>query len=349
AVSRLGAIRRRDFATGTTLVAEMELAALRGLRVTRLFLHPQVTEVALAGGVSAAFTALADRAERLGIEAGIVTHNPLRAAAVLGRELGRFAAVVAPCNPKGYKMFPDREACEQLYRREPGRFIAAEVSAGDAVAPGPALAHVRALGLAGAVLDRHVDGIAAAGERRPVDELRGHRLLLPLREGDRRDDFRHLEALRDEDRHGGGARDPGEVLQAYAHRARRRQGTGLDLGNGHLWQWRPADQDGIHLQGLERVLVGVGVVDRQPKRPAAGLGVAHRKAERLVERLVRAEGRPRLAARFPVAEVERRRDGLCRLVALVADLDPERERAAAHLHRRGERDADVRRRGRPGG
>src|SRR5207247_1124487 len=95
--------------------------------------------------------ARADRAERLGIEAGIVTHNPLRAAAVLGRDLGRFAAVVAPCNPKGYKMFPDREACEQLYRRDAGRFIAAEVTAGGAVAPGPARAHVRALGLAGAV------------------------------------------------------------------------------------------------------------------------------------------------------------------------------------------------------
>ena len=153
AVSRLGAIRRRDFATGTTLVAEMELAALRGLRVTRLFLHPQVTEVALAGGVSAAFTALADHAERLGIEAGIVTHNPLRAAAVLGRDLGRFAAVVAPCNPKGYKMFPDRDACEGLYRRDPGRFIAAEVTAGGTVAPETAMAHVRALGLAGAVVE----------------------------------------------------------------------------------------------------------------------------------------------------------------------------------------------------
>ena len=131
----------------------MELAGLRGLRVTRLFLHPQVTEIALAGGVSAVFTALADRAERLGIEAGIVTHNPLRAAAVLGRELGRFAAVVAPCNPKGYKMFPDRDACEGLYRRDPGRFIAAEVTAGGTVAPETAMAHVRALGLAGAVVE----------------------------------------------------------------------------------------------------------------------------------------------------------------------------------------------------
>ena len=156
AVTRLGAIRRRDFATGTTLVAEMELAGLRGLRVTRLFLHPQVTEVALAGGVSAVFTALADRADRLGIEAGIVTHNPLRAAAVLGPELGRFAAVVAPCNAKGYKMFPDREACEGLYRRDPGRFIAAEVTAGGAIEPTAALAHVRGLGLAGAVVEPRV-------------------------------------------------------------------------------------------------------------------------------------------------------------------------------------------------
>src|SRR5207244_9317815 len=142
AVARLGALRRRDFATGTTLVAEMELAALRGLRITRLFLHPQVTEVALAGGVAAAFTALADRAERMNIEAGIVTNNPLRAAAVLGRDLGRFAAVIAPCNAKGYKMFPDRAACEALYRRDPGRFIAAEVTAAGAIAPAPALAHV---------------------------------------------------------------------------------------------------------------------------------------------------------------------------------------------------------------
>ena len=89
----------------------------------------------------------------MNIEAGIVTNNPLRAAAVLGRDLGRFAAVIAPCNAKGYKMFPDRAACEALYRRDPGRFIAAEVTAAGAIAPAPALAHVQALGLAGAVLD----------------------------------------------------------------------------------------------------------------------------------------------------------------------------------------------------
>ncbi len=160
----LGAIRRRDFAVGTMLVCEMELAALRGLRVTRLFLHPQVTEIALAGGSADVFRALAATAHRLGIEAGLVTHNPLRAAEVLGPELDRFAAIIAPCNPKGYKMFPSRESCDRLFRSDPARFLASEVTAGGTVAPEVALAHTRALGLSGAVLDlRMVEAAFRAG------------------------------------------------------------------------------------------------------------------------------------------------------------------------------------------
>ncbi len=159
----LGGIRRQDLAVGTMLASEMELAGLRGLRVSRLFLHPQVTEIALAGGAAAVFMALAATAERLGIDAGLVTHNPLRAAAVLGPELRRFAAVIAPCNPKGYKMFPRRDICEGLFRSDPARFIASEVTAGGTVAPEAALAYIRSLGLAGAVLDfRTVEAAFAA-------------------------------------------------------------------------------------------------------------------------------------------------------------------------------------------
>lgn len=166
-VLNLGGIRRQDFAVGTMLVCEMELAALRGLRVTRLFLHPQVTEIALAGGVATVFMALAAMAERLGIEAGLITHNPLRASAVLGPELTRFAAVVAPCNPKGYKMFPSREACERLVCSDPTRFLAAEVTAGGTITSKAALAHARALGLAGAVLDAEI--VEAAFRDRGLD------------------------------------------------------------------------------------------------------------------------------------------------------------------------------------
>jgi hypothetical protein len=156
----LGSIRRQDLAVGTMLVCEMELAGLRGLRVTGLFLHPQVTEIALAGGAATVFTALAAMGERLGLEAGLVTHNPLRAAEVLGPELRRFARVVTPCNSKGYKMFPSRNLCETLFASDPARFIAAEVTAGGTLDQEAGLAHTRTLGLAGAILDRRMVEIA---------------------------------------------------------------------------------------------------------------------------------------------------------------------------------------------
>jgi hypothetical protein len=152
----LDGIRRRDLAIGTMLVSDMELAALRELRVTRIFLHPQVTEIALAGGAATVFRALAATAQRLGIKAGLVTHNPLRAAAVLGPELRRFAPVIAPCNLKGYKMFPSREECERLFCSDPTRFLAADVTAGGTITSKAALAYARALGLAGAVLDAEI-------------------------------------------------------------------------------------------------------------------------------------------------------------------------------------------------
>ena len=158
AATRLPAVLKKDFATGALLVADMELAALRGLRVSRLLLHPQLTEIGLAGGVRHLFTAVADRAARAGIEAGLVTNNPLRAAEVLGPDLRRFAVVIAPANPKGWKMFPDRAACERLYGTDPARFAASEITAGGSITPAAALAYVEATGLGTAVLDaRAVD------------------------------------------------------------------------------------------------------------------------------------------------------------------------------------------------
>jgi hypothetical protein len=153
ALRDLRRIARSDFSAGALLLADMERAAARGLRVRRVFLHPQLTEIALAGRVAELFTEFAARVHALGMEAGLITHNPLVAADVLGPSLRRFAAVVTPCNRKGYKMVPDRAACEALLRAEPGRFWASEISAGGSLGVGEALDHVRGLGLAGAVLD----------------------------------------------------------------------------------------------------------------------------------------------------------------------------------------------------
>ena len=164
AVAQLNDIRKKDFSTGALLVADMELPALRQLRISGLFLHQQVTEIALAGGVTRAFGAVCARATRRGIAAGLVTNNPVRAATVLGADLKQFAHVVSPANPRGWKMFPDRAACEALYAGDPSRFVASEPTAGGTVPLDDALAYGARLGLGGALLDARV---VEAGFRTP--------------------------------------------------------------------------------------------------------------------------------------------------------------------------------------
>jgi len=153
ALRELGPLARADFSAGALWLAQMELAAVRGLNIRRVFLHPQLTEIALAGRVTGLLTGFARCARRLGLEAGLVTHNPVLAAEVLGETIDSFAAVVAPCNPKGYKMVPSRAACETLFRAHPGRFWGAEITAGGRVRGGAALEHVGSLPLPGSLID----------------------------------------------------------------------------------------------------------------------------------------------------------------------------------------------------
>lgn len=153
AARELRALARSEFAAAALWLAGMELSAARHLRVHRAFLHPQLTEIALAGRVAPLFTEFARRVSALGMEAGLITHNPVMAADVLGDDLERFAAIVSPCNSKGYKMVPERAACEALFRSRPDRFWASDITAGGSIDLPSAMAHVRGLGLAGAVLD----------------------------------------------------------------------------------------------------------------------------------------------------------------------------------------------------
>jgi hypothetical protein len=127
-----------------------------------------LTEIALAGRVAGLFTQFARRARTLGLEAGLVTHNPVMAAEILGAELDAFAAIIAPCNSRGYKMVPERAACEAFFRTHPGRFWAAETTAGGHLSLPEAFAHPQAMGLAGSVVDfRGIEALFDA-RRRPI-------------------------------------------------------------------------------------------------------------------------------------------------------------------------------------
>jgi hypothetical protein len=153
ALRDLGPLARADFSAGALWLAQMELAAAKGLNVRRVFLHPQLTEIALAGRVVGLFTEFARRMRSVGMEPGLVTHNPVMAATILGDRIHEFAAVVAPCNPKGYKMVPGQAACDALFRSNPRRFWASEITAAESVEMPQATTYIRGLGLAGAVVD----------------------------------------------------------------------------------------------------------------------------------------------------------------------------------------------------
>jgi hypothetical protein len=153
ALRELSLLARSDFSAGALWLAQMELAGAQSLRVHRVFLHPQLTEIALAGRVAGLFTEFAARVRDRGLEAGLVTNNPLAAADLLGERLAAFSVIVSPCNPRGYKMVPDRVTCERLLRAYCGQFWAREATAGGCVRWPNAMDHVRDLGLAGAIVD----------------------------------------------------------------------------------------------------------------------------------------------------------------------------------------------------
>jgi hypothetical protein len=164
ALRELGPLARSDFAAGALWLTQMELAAAQEQHVRRVFLHPQLTEIALAGRVTGLFSEFVRRMRARGLEAGLVTHNPVLAAEVLGPQIDGFVAIVAPCNPKGHKMVPDRAACEAQLRSRSAQFWGAELSAGGGVSIEAGLAHARALGLAGSVVDaRGVEALFRGG------------------------------------------------------------------------------------------------------------------------------------------------------------------------------------------
>jgi len=98
ALRELGPLARSDFSAGALWLAQMELAAARGLRVRRVFLHPQLRD-RIGRSRARLFTEFAGRDALSRTGAGVVTHNPssrLRS----WRGTGCVPAIVAPCNPK---------------------------------------------------------------------------------------------------------------------------------------------------------------------------------------------------------------------------------------------------------
>ena len=103
----------KDFATGVCILAEMELARFRRFDPVAAFLNNQIGDLALAFDHARLFERFAHLSRgRYGFEAGFITYNFGHLAPRLSQWGIAPGRLVAPFNPKGYLMYPDRAACE---------------------------------------------------------------------------------------------------------------------------------------------------------------------------------------------------------------------------------------------
>ncbi|MCX7045802.1 MAG: hypothetical protein NTX50_10020 [Candidatus Sumerlaeota bacterium] len=146
-------VLKKDFATGVCLLAEMELARFRKLKPLAVFLHSQMTDLAMAfdnARLFAKFIALVRR--RYGVAAGIATNNFGHLAPKLRRWSLAPDYLIAPFNPKGYLMYPDRAACETSAQDWREALIASRIHADGAVAAMEAEEYLASLQLKRAII-----------------------------------------------------------------------------------------------------------------------------------------------------------------------------------------------------
>ena len=124
-------VLKRDFNTLMSILFEVELASFKSLEPRVVFLHPQITDLALAFGNRSLFELyLRVMRKRFNTEPGLATNN-------LGWLLPRLKAwnltfpfLLTPFNPSGFLMKPSRADCEALVTSIPSAVIADKVDSG---------------------------------------------------------------------------------------------------------------------------------------------------------------------------------------------------------------------------
>jgi hypothetical protein len=110
---------------------DVEMAEFRRLAPPAVFLDGQITDLCLAFGNKELLERFAaTMRHRYHTEPGLITHN-------LGTLLPKvqdwklpIELLMAPFNPQGFAMKPDRMTCEQLMQETKFRFIADRISVG---------------------------------------------------------------------------------------------------------------------------------------------------------------------------------------------------------------------------
>lgn len=148
--ANLKGILSRDFLSFLPPLLEMELGAFARFRPAYVFLHAQMTDLALATSNRPLFQLFADFVAQSGAQPGVQTHNlGLLAKRLQEWEIG-IQAVVAPFNGKGYRMHPSRQVCEQLLGEGRTQLIAADITAGRSMPLAQSVDYLRGKGVAAA-------------------------------------------------------------------------------------------------------------------------------------------------------------------------------------------------------
>jgi hypothetical protein len=128
-VANLRGILARDFMAFLPPLLEMEMSAFTRFHPPYVFLHAQMTDLALATGNRALFQLYADFVRRSGAQPGLQTRNLGLLAKRLREWEVNIRTVVAPFNGKGYRMHPSRRACERLLGEDRWQIIADDATA----------------------------------------------------------------------------------------------------------------------------------------------------------------------------------------------------------------------------
>lgn len=146
-------VLRREFNTLMAILFEVEMASFQTLRPRVVFLHAQITDLALALDNRALFELyLRVMRRRFGAEPGLATNN-------LGWLLPKLRDwrleapfLLTPVNPEGFLMKPSKAVCEAFLRSSSPRVIADSV---DAIASPDenTWGYLRGLGVRSAVIE----------------------------------------------------------------------------------------------------------------------------------------------------------------------------------------------------
>ncbi len=123
-------VLKRDFNTLMSILFDVELANFKSLEPTVVFLHPQITDLALAFGNRDLFQLyFKTMRRRFNVEPGLATNNFGWLLPKLKEWDLQPAVILTPFNPRGFLMKPTQAACEQLLLSTSCALIADQVEA----------------------------------------------------------------------------------------------------------------------------------------------------------------------------------------------------------------------------